>query len=595
MRLIYAVLTGFAVILCGGRDALAQDQVRLGVLAYLGAEHSLESWAPTVRALQSALPSKRVDVRPFDHSGLDRALASGDVDFVLTNPGHYIELEVAHGISRIATRQSDTPVASAIIVRSERTDITTLGDLKGKRVAIVGSAAFGGYQVAWRELAAVGIDTERDMTLEIEGLPMTGVIQAVLSNKVDAGIVRGCLVEQREREGALAKGAVRVLAPRSTPELPCIVTSRVYPDWPFAKARATSDELAKKVASALLAFDPEPGGAAWTVPVDYQPVHDLFRELMIGPYEPLRTVSIAQLLRRHWHWVALVMLALTAWLLHVVRVEGLVRRRTRELAVANAGLTREIEARTKAEERDALHRRELDHVGRLSIVGEMAGGLAHELNQPLAAIANYADGCQMRLEAGQTDRSALIDATRRIRQQAERAAQIIQRMRAFVRKREPSRTKIDLPEVVSETVEMFEGPARRAGAPITCHVNGALPCVDADRIQVQQVLLNLLQNALDALRAHDGADRRIRIETAQLDGGVSVSVIDAGPGIPADLKSRLFEPFFTTKPEGLGLGVALCRSIAQEHGGRLTASDNPGGGTIMSLWLPSAEGKEAHT
>lgn len=594
MRWKRALLTLVALLtlLCC-RQALAQERIRLGVLAYLGAEHSFEGWAPTVRALDAALPRARVEVRPYDHGGLDRALATGELDFVLTNPGHYIQLEVAHGVSRIATRQSNMPVASTIIVRSERTDIRELNDLKGKRVAIVGSAAFGGYQVAWRELAAAGINPARDLTLVTEGLPMTGVIQAVLSHKVDAGIVRGCLVEQREREGALAKGAVRVLSPMPAPSIPCTVSSRVYPDWPFAKSRATSDDLARKVASALLAFEPEPNGAGWTVPVDYQPVHELFRELMIGPYEQQRHVSLAQLLRRHWHWVALAALLLLVWLLHVLRVEGLVRLRTRELAVANADLTREIEARKAAEERDALHRRELDHVGRLSIVGEMASGLAHELNQPLAAIKNYADGCQFRLQSGEADDAALIDATRRIRQQAERAGQIIQRMRAFARKREPVRAPLAMEDVARETIELFEGPARRAGVTVELATSAPQPMVLADRIQLQQVLLNLMQNSLDALRSSDMRRKLVKIELEINEGGTVASVIDNGPGISAAEKARLFEPFFTTKPEGLGLGLALCRSIVAEHNGRLSAHDNPGGGAIMRLWLPAVQNEGA--
>ncbi len=587
LNTLRALTAAVSIVLFAFVPHVAAQDIKVGILAYLGAEHSLDEWAATVHTLKVALPRSRVEVRPLDHAGLSHALAQNEIDFVLTNPGHYVELEVAYGISRIATRQTGMPVASTIVVRSDRADLKSLRDLRGKSVAIVTTEAFGGFQVAWRELALAGIDPGKDLSLVAVGLPMTQVLSAVVSNRVDAGIVRGCLIEQRERSGDLARGAIRVLSPIPNEGTGCVVSSRLYPDWPIAKARRTSPELAKRVATALLTFEPPPGEPSWTVPVDYQPVHDLFRDLMIGPYESLRHVSLSEQLRRHWYWVVLALLSLLAWVAHVLRVEGLVRRRTRELAVANTDLTREITARKAAEERDALHRRELDHVGRLSIVGEMAGGLAHELNQPLAAIANYADGCQIRLQQGQIDGPALIDATGRIRQQAERAGQIIKRMRAFVRKREPIRTPVEPSEVIAETVELFEGPARRAGVQLNIKLGSALPLVNADRIQLQQVLLNLLQNALDALRDAPAGDKAIDVDLSARDLGVAISVIDNGLGISSDVAPRLFEPFFTTKPEGLGLGLALCRSIVEEHGGRLSAHDNPGGGTIMRVWLPA--------
>ncbi|MBI5110784.1 MAG: PhnD/SsuA/transferrin family substrate-binding protein [Rhodovulum sp.] len=589
----FVVLLVAAVVFVAGLAPARAETIRIGVLAFLGAERSLEEWGPTARAVEAGLPGTTVIIVPYDHAGLGRAVAAGEIDFLITNPGHYVELEVAHGVSRIATLESGQPVAAAIVVRSERSDLRDLADLAGKRVAVVGTTAFGGFQAAWRELAAAGLDPFRDLAgLDSVGFPMTGVLDAVLTNRVDAGIVRACLLEQREADGAVARGALRVLAPRSTAATPCRVSSRVYPDWPIAKLRGTAPDLAKRVATALLTFRPAPGQAGWTVPLDYQPVHEAFRDLKIGPYESLRHVSARELLARYWQVFAVLGIALGAWGVHVLRVERLVRRRTAELATVNIDLRREIEQRRRAEEREAQHRRELDHAARLSILGEMAGGMAHELNQPLAAIANYADGCELRLKTAPVDTAALIGATRRIRQQADRAAQVVQRMRAFLRKREPVHAPLDLAEVAGEALELFEGPARRAGVAVETVFAAGLPAVLGDRIQLQQVLLNLMQNAVDASAGMPAAT--LRVETAAHDGGACVAVVDRGSGMPADVKARLFEPFFTTKPTGLGLGLALCRSIVEEHRGRLEAADNPGGGTVMRLWLPAApdDGRE---
>jgi two-component system sensor histidine kinase TtrS len=582
-----------AALLLGGGPVRAET-IRVGVLAFLGAEHSLEEWGPTARAIEAGLPGSTVRLVPLDHAGLDRAVAAAEIDFVVTNPGHYVELESAHGVSRIATLDQGTPVASAVLVRADRSDLRTLSDLAGKRVAIVGTTAFGGFQAAWRELAAAGLDPFRDFSgLDSVGFPMTRVIDAVVANRVDAGIVRGCVKEQREAEGALAPGALRVLAPIASRATTCAVSSRVYPDWPFAKLRGTAPDTAKRVATALLTFVPPPGGPGWTVPLDYQPVHEAFRDLKIGPYEPLRHISARDVLARYWQLLAVLGVALGAWAVHGLRVERLVRRRTAELATVNADLRREIEHRRRVEEQEALHRKELDHAARLSILGEMAGGMAHELNQPLAAIANYADGCELRLKASPVDTTALMQGTRLIRQQAERAAQVIQRMRAFVRKREPVQAAIDPGEVVAETVELFEGQARRMGvrvetSPAPAGPEPALPAVIGDRIQLQQVLLNLLQNAADASVGHGAGPWIVRVGTRAEEGGVAVTVADQGTGMTEEVRARLFEPFFTTKPSGLGLGLALCHSIVEEHRGRLQASPGPGGGTVMRLWLPRA-------
>lgn len=561
--------------LCGFAFAQERATLRIGVLAYLGAERSLEEWTPTLDALRKGLPDQRVELVPLDHAGLAQALEGQRLEFVITNPGHYVELEMAQGISRIATLQSDAPVASTVVVRADRRDLAHLPDLAGKRLAIVSTKAFGGFQVAWREMQAAGLDPYRHLALIETGLPMTDVVRAVMSGSADGGVLRACLMEQMLREGKLVPGALRVLGAVADVGTACARSSPLYPDWPFAKARHTAPDLARRVATTLLGMADAPG---WTIPVDYTSVHALFRALMIGPYEALRHPSLMQLLRHYWPWLAVAGLAVAGFGVHVWRVEQLVRQRTAELSS-------EMEARRQAEERDALHLRELDHAARLSLLGEMASGLAHELNQPLSAIITYADGCAMRLETGKANPADLAQATTRIRAQAERAAKVIQRMRGFARKREPLHQSLDAGEVIRDVVDLFEGVARRAGTPLTTQIEAGLPLLTGDRVQIQQVLLNLLQNAVDA----SAGQGRVMLAARAVEDGVEISVADEGCGLAPEARERLFEPFFTTKPEGLGLGLALCLTLAQAHGGKLVATANPAGGTIMRLWLPQTQ------
>lgn len=255
-------------------------------------------------------------------------------------------------------------------------------------------------------------------------------------------------------------------------------------------------------------------------------------------------------------------------------------------------VVRDMSERRHAEELAQRHQHEMAHVARLVTLGEMASGLAHELNQPLAAIVNYAHGAIRRMEATPPAEAAVVKgALERIAQQASRAGEIIRRLRGFARKSEFQRLPVDVNAVVREMLRFCLPEARRHGVHLTAELAPHLPTVLADRVQIEQVLLNLLRNAMeaapgDAAGGH-GSPVRVRSEyTAE--GMVAVHVIDRGPGLPSTDPERLFEQFYTTKPKGLGLGLSISRSLMEAHGGQLWAEPNPEGGAIFSFTLPAA-------
>lgn len=564
-------------------------EVRVGVLAFQGAERALRTWEPTAAHLGRAVAGHEFILVPHDLEGISRAVAGGEVDFVITNPGNYVDLESRFGITRLATVESDrggsptAAVGSTVIARADRGEARELADLRGRILAAVSPEAFGGYQVLWRELAALGLDPAEDLApLRWTGFPMERVAWMVRDGGADAGVLRACLLEELVAEGKAAADEFRVVGLRREPGLPCAVSSRLYPDWPFAKLPGTGHALAKQVAAALLSMPPAEG-QAWTAPQDYTQVHALMQDLAIGPYLHLRDrPDLAELARRHWHWLVAAAMAVLWWVVHVARVEVLVRRRT-------AQLEREIAERAKAQEEAARHRAERDQFSRLGILGEMASNIAHELNQPLGAIVNYARGMSRLLEGGRADPALLADAAQAVAAQAERAAGIIQRIRGFVRRRQPRRERLDINEVVAETLALFETMAGRRGIAVHVHLAEDPPLVSMDRVEIQQVLLNILQNAVDASRGVDEAGDGITVRTSAAEGGVKVAVRDCGPGLTPEAAARLFEPFFTTKPEGLGLGLSICRTIIESHGGRLWAHPNPGRGLTLRFTLPAAE------
>jgi len=259
---------------------------------------------------------------------------------------------------------------------------------------------------------------------------------------------------------------------------------------------------------------------------------------------------------------------------------------------------RDASERRADEDLERRHREELAHVTRLSMMGEMASGLAHEINQPLTSISTYVGGLQARLGRNNLEHDVLADILNRVADQAGVASQIICRLRAFVLKRETVRAHESVNDLVRETLALVEGDLKRRRVEVGLHAAVGLPPVSVDGVQIQQVLVNLIRNAVEATEATeateaaaplaDGPPRAIEVVTAP-DGprGVRVDVIDRGIGLPQQRLDRIFDPFFSTKDEGMGMGLTISRSIVEAHGGRLWGVANPRHGCTFSLVLPA--------
>lgn len=243
---------------------------------------------------------------------------------------------------------------------------------------------------------------------------------------------------------------------------------------------------------------------------------------------------------------------------------------------------------------EALNREQearLQATARLVTVGEIASSIAHELNQPLAAIASYVLGSLRRLRAGGADPHALAGALEQAGEQAERAGQIIRRVRDFVQSRQPVLSALDLNALVSRAAAAAAHEAGRSGLRVALHLAPDLPQAQADGVMIEQVILNLVRNAFDAMRDGAGPGQPVDVITARGEqDALKVTIADRGPGVATEIAGRLFEPFFTSKPEGMGLGLNICRSIVEFHGGHLWTTPRDGGGAEFHFTVRAAPG-----
>lgn len=312
---------------------------------------------------------------------------------------------------------------------------------------------------------------------------------------------------------------------------------------------------------------------------DYPGFAAAFNAVLKPPHHS--QVEVRVLTAAGWRWLA--------WV-----YSGILDERGEVAEIIASG--RDITQRRRAEEQARQHLQQLAHVTRLSSMGEMASAIAHEVNQPLTAILTYSQACMRLLRAGAASMDEILDAMERVAAQAERASDIIRHLRTFVRKDDAQLLPIQLNFLVGEVVRLVQGEARQSGVELAVDLAAGLPPVMADNIQVQQVLVNLVRNAIEAINGAAVEPRRVRIATRLAsDDMVEACVEDSGPGFAPEAAEQLFEAFHSTKPHGLGIGLSISRSIVEAHHGRIWAHGKPGAGAAFHFVLPAVKGESNGT
>jgi putative nucleotidyltransferase with HDIG domain len=359
--------------------------VSIGVLAKSGENIAVERWTATADYLSTTLPEYHFTIVPLGFTEIHKAVQQGRVDFVLANSAFYVELEKLYGVSRIATLinqnfpgQQTTTFGGVIFTKADRQDINTLPDLQGKSFMAVDPLSFGGWIVAWREFYKQEIDPLTDLASLRYGGTHEGVVQAVLAGTVDAGTARTDTLERMAETGALRLDQVKILNPQPAGDFPFLLSTTLYPEWPMAAIKTTPDRLSRLVAGALMTMESNhpaaltSQSAGWTIPLNYQPVHDALFDLKIGPYKDYGKFSLADVLSRYWRQATILGLAVllvlsAAW--YVLLLNRILQKK--KLEVDRLNITLESKVAERTEEIETLLEQQLYLKGILQTVADI--------------------------------------------------------------------------------------------------------------------------------------------------------------------------------------------------------------------------------
>lgn len=533
---------------------------KIGVLALRGAQSTQSQWQILADTLNSSLPDDHFTLQPLNLDEMRNATSERKIDFLLTNPAQFIQLDSRYNLRwLLSLRSSLEPdsatrnvIGSLILVRTN-SGITEVKDLIGKKVGAISPDAFGGYLLGYKVLRDMGYDAEKDFRMQFLGFPADALLYALRDDSLSAAIIPVCLLENMYKEGLIDKAQFRPLIEHDS-ALPCKTSTELYPNWSFAALSDVPDNLVDKVTKTLLSTDKI--GMRWGAPASVNQVETLLRDVNQHPQQRQIWQDIVSWVIQHQIAIALVTLFFILLGINHIWIAFLVRRRSRQLEEAHNRL-RQQEAN-------------LEKAQRLNILGEMASGFAHELNQPLSAIRHYAQGCILRLTKESAEHP-LIDTLTKIDNQAQRGADIIRNLRLWAGK---PHQEVTLPlhqQPVLTTIQHIwqllrvsqQYPQVTLILPDNDDISLKLPDTLLD-----QLLSNLISNSLQA-----GANTLQFSFHLAPERFLLVLQDDAG-GMETEQLTQGITPFATTKKAGLGLGLVICQRLIQSQGGDIRIENN---------------------
>ncbi|WDN89367.1 hypothetical protein BuS5_02335 [Desulfosarcina sp. BuS5] len=598
----------------------AAESVRIGVLAKRGADLCLQKWGPTAGYLTQKIPGYSFEIVTMDFDSVYSTVQQARVDFIIVNPSFYVGLELKHNVSRITTLKNlwngkiATEFGGVIFCRADRNDIRQIADLKNKIFMAPDKNSFGAWQAGRLELKKHGIDPYHDFKNLRFGGTHDAVVYAVRDGKVDAGSVRTDALERLAKEGKINLKNFFIINEYKDKLFPFVHSTPLYPEWPFAKVKHTSNDLAEKVAAVLLKMPSDSPAAmaakcaGWTIPSNYQPVHQCLKALRIGPYKDYGKMSIQEMFRQHYYWFFGVIAAFIVLLLMFRFYHDINKKLNAALADREEEIIKQKQIRDDMAEMNITLEQAIDRANRMAVEAEAASiskseflaNMSHEIRTPMNAVLGFSE---MLLDTGLDEEQR--DYVSTIQRSGESLLSLINDILDFskIEAGHLDFEEIDFdPELLAYDVcELIRPRIGSKPIEILCRIGESIPAiVKGDPTRFRQVLINLMGNAPKftesgeielALDVEEENSNRIKLHAA---------IRDTGIGIPEDKLETVFEPFkqadgsTTRKYGGTGLGLAICKQISELMDGKVWAESKAGQGSVFhfSAWLQKSEEKE---
>ncbi|MGR5209888.1 sensor histidine kinase [Vibrio rotiferianus] len=584
---IFALSFFFTSFSIASEPQVQRKDYDVGVLALRGHAHAREAWQPTLDWLESRNPDYNFSLHTYDFDQLEDAFLHGWLDFILTSPGQATKLAREYPINWLATQKtaySNLPnksIASVVVVREE-SPYKTLRDINSANVAAVSEKAFGGFLALRYELDKLGyFNSSFFEKIQFTGPPTDQLILDVIDNDLDVAIVPACTLENMAKEGRIQLHNLRVLNEKRPADSVCAVSTPLYPNWTMAMTERAPSEVGQMVAQTLFLMPSDHPAAiaannvGWMLPAPSINVDKVYKHLDMHPLQKSWGQKAQEWLHKNQ---AIAMASLLTLLLltgYHFWLEWKFQRSREKLKTTMNDLRRKSSM--------------LEHAQRITIVGELGSSIAHEINQPLAAIKNYSQGAKMRMERGTTaeDMAPILD---KIQQQVTSASDIIQRLRNLIHRTPIEKAWVDLPSIIEESMKLVDYEFQRHRIQLGVLYSGEAQQIFADVTGLQQVMLNVLNNAKDACLSHSPKRKNLYVDlhVSFCDEMVIIDVMDNGIGIE-EQETPLDQAFYTTKENGLGLGLAICRDVLDAHQGSMQFRSIDPTGCQVTIVLPYQE------
>lgn len=553
-------------------------------------ESIVETIAATLDHLRDSFPSERFLLDYSDNKEFKKTFSAQKGLLFITDALTFAELSQKFGAWAFAAmkhplaKDAEHTSGAVFITKSDRSDISNLKDLEGCSVIAAEPSLSPAYPMAIRELERFFGEKPLFKTAHLISSPVEQVVHEVLAGKADIGIIDSCLLEGMEERGNIPKGSIKVIGTKGGADLKCHHSTDLYPGWVFAAAHPRNKMDVSEVQGIANIVDvlksvPQLNATMeWTTPTNNSEILELQKSLDKLNNQRKTFNSFFQ---QYTYVIYSFLLLLIGIISHSLYAEWLVRRRTKELRQT-------IQEKEKLEKLISEEREKMSHLEKMGIVSQMSSLIAHELQQPLNAIVNYARGLRLLREKGRLSEDKFQTAVAEISDQGLQAAAIVNKVRNYSKHPQAKKESINLIGFLEKTAEKF-CRVRNCTIPIEISGNRNV-VVSADLLELELLIVNLLKNSCEALAEEDESKSKIFIQVSESNNKAVITVYDTASPLSKEELKTLFTPGITSKKNGLGLGLSLCQKIAESHGGNLKAHQNDKNTLIFTLELPLVKG-----